>query len=313
MNEFELIKRFTAAFQVPPAPAGPGDDCALVRVSGHTVVTTDAVVEGVHFTRRTFSPADVGHKALAVNLSDLAAMGATPTWFLCALGLPEDFDVTSLQAVARGMARLAAVHGITLVGGNVTRSLQLTVTITAAGTAPRPLLRSGARPGDLLYVSGPLGDAAAGLEVLRLGGPWEAQRDQLVAAQRRPSPHLTWARLAARHASAGLDVSDGLLQDLGHLCAASGVGASLSARQVPVSEALLAFAGSSDRALDFALRGGDDYVLLVSVPRARQGAFERALARAGLSAFRLGAVERKAGVRVDGSRVRGSTGFVHFR
>ena len=146
MNEFERIARFTEAFEVLPAPFGPGDDCAVLPPSRQQVVTTDAVVEGVHFRRRTFSMADVGHKALAVNLSDLAAMGAVPTWFVCALGVPDDVSPQDLRALARGMSALAKVHGIRLVGGNVTGALQLSVTITAAGEVETPLLRSGGRP-----------------------------------------------------------------------------------------------------------------------------------------------------------------------
>jgi thiamine-monophosphate kinase len=312
MNEFELIKRFIAPFGAPSSPAGPGDDCAVLPPTRGSVVTTDAVVEGVHFTRRTFSLEDVGHKALAVNLSDLAAMAATPTWFVCALGLPADVETADVQALARGMAALAKVHGARLVGGNVTRSLQLSLTITAAGEARHPLLRSGAKPGDGVYVSGQLGDAAAGLELLREHATPSGDEARLIAAQRRPAPHLAWAHAAARDVSAAIDVSDGLLQDLGHLCLASGVGADLDSSALPISEALLSVSGSRARAADFALRGGEDYVVLATVPEARRTAFERRMGRAGLAAFRLGTTSRKAGVRLDGQPVGKRTGFVHF-
>jgi thiamine-monophosphate kinase len=312
MNEFELIKRFTAAFDVPPAPAGPGDDCAVLPPSrATTVVTTDALVEGVHFTRRTFSLEDIGHKALAVNLSDLAAMGASPTWFVCALGLPPDVDARDLRALAGGMSQLARAHRARLVGGNLTRSLQLTVTITAAGEVRRPLLRSGARAGDTIYLSGHVGDAGAGLTLLRRQQIVGAEGAVLLAAQRRPAPHLVWGRAAAAWASAAIDASDGLGQDLEHLCRASGVAATLASKQLPVSEALLAWAGSRARVLELALRGGEDYVLVVTVPAARRAAFERGMAAQGLSAFPVGLIARGAGVRVDGRKVKHS-GFLHF-
>jgi thiamine-monophosphate kinase len=312
MDEFGLIERFTRAFPAPKAPLGPGDDAAVLGPRPAEVVTVDALVEEVHFSRRTSSWEDVGHKALAVNLSDLAAMGAVPSWFLCALGLPRGLRGGQLDALAAGMARLAGVHGAQLVGGNVTRSSQLSVTITAAGTARRPLLRSGGRPGDVLYASGHLGDAAAGLQLLQRQRAVGLAQHPLVQAQRRPAPHLAYGRLAAAHASAAIDVSDGLLQDLGHLARASGVAARLDSEGVPVSDALLAWAGSRAAALELALRGGEDYVLVVAVSQARAARFERALRAAGLSALRLGSLARGEGVLLDGRRPRGRGGFQHF-
>ncbi len=306
MNEFELIGKFVAQFEVPKSPSGPGDDCAVIGKRGLSCVTTDAVVEGVHFTRRTFSLEDIGHKALAVNLSDLAAMGAVPDWFTVALGLPEDVNGADLTKLARGMSKLANAHGATLVGGNVTSSKQLSLTITAAGTLPsKPLLRSGAEVGDGLYVSGPLGDAAAGLECLREG----FNVKPLIAAQRRPSPHLAFAAHARKFASAAIDVSDGLAQDLGHLCTASGVGAELWSDAVPMSDALRDYA--SEQALDFALTGGEDYVLLISVRAAQTARFEAALEKVGLAAHRVGVVTVGESLTLDGRPLRGRLGFQH--
>jgi thiamine-monophosphate kinase len=314
VTEFEFIDAFTAAFAPPRAPFGPGDDCAvLAPTRAVTCVTTDALVEGVHFTRRTFRFEDVGHKALAANLSDLAAMGATPVWALCALGLPEDVSARDVKALARGMAALARVHGVALVGGNITRSLQLTVTLTLGGEVPRgrsPLLRSGARAGDVLYVSGFVGDAAAGLDLLSR----RAARvpEALALAQRRPSPHLAWARAAAPFGSAAIDVSDGLLQDLGHLARASGVGVDLEAQALPLSPALRA-AVSSEDARRFALTGGEDYVVVIAVPERRVGAFERAMARQAFDIHRLGRASAVPGLRVDGVAAREPLGFQHRR
>ncbi|MEW6430589.1 MAG: thiamine-phosphate kinase [Myxococcota bacterium] len=313
MNEFELIDAFVATFDAPPPPLGPGDDCAVLPPGRATIcVTTDALVEGVHFTRRTFRFEDVGHKALAVNLSDLAAMGARPTWALCALGLPADVTARDVKALGRGMAALARVHRVALVGGNVTRSLQLTVTVTAAGEVPRgrrALLRSGARPGDVVYASGFLGDAALGLELLTARRPVPRA---LAQAQRRPAPHLAWALCAAPFASAAIDVSDGLVQDLGHVCRASRVGVDLDGEALPISPALRG-AVSFERARRLALTGGEDYVVVATVPERRAEAFERAMARGGFDAHRLGRVSSVRGVRVDGRPHRGPGGFQHVR
>ncbi|MCC6332663.1 MAG: thiamine-phosphate kinase [Myxococcales bacterium] len=311
MNEFQLIDAFVAAFHPPPPPLGPGDDCAVLPPArALTCVTTDALVEGVHFTRRTFSFEDIGHKALAVNLSDLAAMGARPRWALCALGLPDGVNATELRAVAKGMAALAKVHGVELLGGNVTRAQQLSLTLTLGGVVPpgrQPLLRSGARPGDVLYTSGFLGDAAAALHLASHRRPVPRA---LALAQRRPSPHLAWGLAAAPFASSAVDVSDGLVQDLGHVCAASSAGAELERVALPLSPTLRE-AVPPPVAQRLALSGGEDYVLLVSVPARRATAFERAVAKRHLDAHRIGRISEVPGVRVDGLPFRGPGGFQH--
>lgn len=259
MSEFQLIERFLACFLRPSLALGPGDDCALLRVPAgrELAVTTDAVVEGVHFSS-AFSPEDIGHKALAVNLSDLAAMGAAPLAFQCALAFPPE-RARDIVRIGRGMAKLATSHDIQISGGNMTRASELSITITAMGLVKRgkALLRSGARPGDLLYVSGALGGAAAGLLP---GAP-----PPLVRRQRRPLPQTSLGMELVGVASACIDVSDGLVQDLGHLLAASGVGGWLDA--VPVEK------GATR---EQALTGGEDYVLLFTVPPPRVKALEAA-------------------------------------
>ncbi|HEY0882227.1 MAG TPA: thiamine-phosphate kinase, partial [Archangium sp.] len=225
MDEFGLIEVFTRQFDVAPSPRGPGDDCAVLPRQGPSCVTTDAIVDGVHFTRKTFSFEDIGHKALAVNLSDLAAMGATPRWFTVALGLPDDVSAKDLAKLGRGMSALARTHGVELIGGNVTESRQLSLTLTLSGELEgAAMLRSGARPGDALYVSGPLGEASAGLV-----------HHAISEAQRRPTPHVAFGQFARRFASACIDVSDGLAQDLGHVCKASGVGANVWRDALPLT------------------------------------------------------------------------------
>ena len=295
---------------------GPGDDCAVVRVrAGPLCVTTDAVVEGVHFRRADGPLEDVGHKALAVNLSDLAAMGAQPTWFVCALAAPA-LRLEEVRALGRGMAALAKRFGVALVGGNVTRAQQLSLTVTAAGrpAGAAALLRSGGRPGQLLYVSGTLGAARLGLTSLQ--GRGRGRRfPRAEDRQRRPEPRVRLWLLAARYASAAIDVSDGLAQDLGWLLAASGVGADVEAVRLPVdAEVRTAFAPG--RALQTALEGGEDYELLLAVPATRAAAFERACVGAGEVVTRIGRLRRGRGLRLVDARGRASRrragGFDHF-
>ena len=294
LGEQALIDAFLGPFRPAPSPRGPGDDCAVLP-SGKArfCVTTDALVEGVHFTRAHFSLQDVGHKALAVNLSDLAAMGARPTWFLCALGLPRGTTQGEVRALGSGMAALARKHRIALVGGNVTLAGELSLTLTAAGEASRPLLRQGGRPGDLLYISGSLGDARAGLAVLRQGKGSKS----LAFRQRRPTPRVGLGLIAARHASAAIDLSDGLGRDLETLCIASRVGAEVTLARLPVSRALERFAGGPSAAWGWAAAGGEDYELLLAVPPRGARAFERAVG-ASVKVTEVGRLTTLGGVRL---------------
>lgn len=295
LGEFGLIRDFTRALPLAGEGVllGPGDDAALLRPPpGEALVATvDAVEEGVHFDGR-FTPADVGWKALAVNLSDLAAMGARPLWALVALGVPPGTPAARLAGVARGLGACARRHGIAVVGGNVTRAPGLSVTVTAVGAvaARRALRRDGARPGDVVLVSGALGEAALGLE------PGAAPA--LARRQRRPSPRLALGRALAGLASAAVDVSDGLVQDLGHLCQASGVGASLRLAELPLSAAYRrATAGRADPWAP-ALSGGEDYELCVTVPLRRLPAALAAARAARTPLTAVGTVTRARGVQV---------------
>ncbi|WP_309894361.1 thiamine-phosphate kinase [Archangium sp.] len=310
-GEFALIDTFLSHFPRARVPVGPGDDCAVLRPSrGAQCITTDAVVEDVHFTRAWFTPEDIGHKALAVNLSDLASMGAEPSWFVCALALPKDFPRSALRGVAKGMSALAREHGIALVGGNFTSAREVSITLTAAGELSPgsvPITRAGGRAGDVLYVSGTLGDARLGLQQLQAG----QRRSGPITRQKRPVPRVALGRLAARFASAGLDLSDGLAQDLGHLCTASKVGAELELERLPLSRAVRASLGAEG-----ALAGGEDYELLLAVPPARTSAFERACARAGEAVTRIGRLTPGPRGHVqdaEGRSLRLPAGFDHFR
>lgn len=317
-SEFQLIERFTSAFRLegPGVVAGPGDDCALTRPRpGHLLVSkVDQVVEGVHFGA-AFRPEEIGHKALAVALSDLAAAGAEARWFLVAIALREGLSPAFVGAVARGMARLAARANATLIGGNFTAAAQLSIAVTALGEV-RPehaLRRSGARPGDRLFVSGVLGEAALGVRLLAAGRP--RRPGPAARAQLTPEPRVRLGPIAGRHASAAVDVSDGLLQDLGHLCARSGVGATIHAAALPLGREVAALGAEG---LRLALTGGEDYELLLAVPPARAAALRRAAARIGETLTEIGVVDEAPGLRVldEAGRtlpVPARRGWEHFR
>ena len=313
-SELELIEVFLRAFPPARARVGPGDDAAVLGPERHPLcVTTDAVVEDVHFRLGTFSFADIGHKALAVNLSDLAAMGATPAWFVCAIqGPAETLTRTAVSALGRGMAALARRHRISLVGGNFSRAAALSLTLTVTGTLPggRALLRRGARAGDQLYVSGTLGEARRGLWELEQG----VRMGPAVRRQRRPAPRLALGRLARSFAHAGLDVSDGLLRDLGHLCEASGVGAEVELARLPRSAGMRRHPEQAE----LLTAGGEDYELLLAVPPRRCQAFERACRVAKERVTQIGTCVRTRGVVLldpRGQPVLGGarSGFDHFR
>ncbi|MGC3999798.1 MAG: thiamine-phosphate kinase [Anaeromyxobacter sp.] len=263
MTEFELISRFTSRLPLDGEGVrlGVGDDAALLRPpAGEVLVTTvDMVVEGVHFDDR-FTPADVGWKALAVNLSDLAAMGARPLWALVSLALPPGIAPARLDGLAQGLAACARPHAVAVVGGNVSRARELSVAVTVIGSVPEKLAltRGGARPGDLLLASGSFGGAALGLRPRASAA--------LARRQRRPEPRVALGRALAGVARAAIDVSDGLVQDLEHLCDASGVGAVVDVRRVPVDAAVRRAARGLPDPDQPALAGGEDYELLVAVP-----------------------------------------------
>ncbi|MFN0062871.1 MAG: thiamine-phosphate kinase [Myxococcaceae bacterium] len=314
LKEDALIQRFTAPFGVPRAPFGPGDDAALLSSQrGETCVTTDSVVEGVHFTRSHFSLADIGYKALAVNLSDLAAMGARPSWFLCSLALPTAVSAREVSALAAGMAPLARAVGITLVGGNLTRAKQLSLTLTCAGEVPRgsAMRRDTARAGEKLYVTGTLGDARLGLMQLRAG----QRKGAAIRRQKRPLPRLRAGQLARPWVSAGMDISDGLAVDLIRFCKASGVGAEIEAAALPISRALRSGLPSPMERVHCAVLGGEDYELLLAVSPKAARKFETALREAGVGVTEVGSLVRRPHVvfhGAGGKRLHIKGGFDHF-
>jgi thiamine-monophosphate kinase len=331
MDEFELINRFFATDRVVRADVdlGIGDDGALTTMAGSgagLVLATDTIVSGVHFPPG-ISPACIGHRALAVNLSDLAAMGAEPAWALLALTTPS-VDERWLAGFAEGLLDLAAMHAVALIGGDTTRGDTLTITVTAVGLVPPALAirRSGARAGDLVCVTGTPGDAAAGLDLARQSDPDGVDtRDTSVEAWLRhrflrPVPRVSCGLRLREHASAAIDISDGLLADAHKLASASGVRIEIDVAQLPCSPSLLSWAGRP-RAEALALLGGDDYELLFTLPPAYSGRLvELAQAcgaqltmigrvRAAEDALPSGAVALRDGRPID----LDTAGYRHFR
>jgi len=301
MGEFDLIARFFAR-PVRRSPLGVGDDCALLQPAPgmQLAVSTDMLVEGRHFLS-TVDPRRLGHKALAVNLSDLAACGARPLAFTLSLSLPQ-VDEAWLAGFAAGLFALAEAHDCELVGGDTTRG-PLCIDITVFGEVPpgSALLRSGAAAGDDLWVSGTLGDARLALEAFR--GTVSLPQEVFAAARDRlelPAPRVALGLALRGVATAAIDVSDGLLGDLGHVLARSGVGATV---EVPAVEQLF---GTSRLGLrlppqqlqSLVLAGGDDYELAFTVPRERRAAVEAAAAQAGTPVARIGNIDAEPGLRV---------------
>ena len=305
--EFRLIDRIRerTAQGREDVRLGIGDDAALVAppLGQEIAVSIDTLVEGVHFPHGT-AAADIGWKSLAVNLSDLAAMGASPAWALLALTLPPqaaEHHAQFIDEFAKGFAQLAQPHRLALIGGDTTRG-NLTVSVAVHGFVPpgKALTRAGARAGDLVLVTGTLGDAAAGLRLLQQGvriDEGDGRAAYLIERLNRPTPRLAAGLALRERASACIDVSDGLLADLGHLCAASGLGAEIEAPLLPRSSMLL---GSFDdaSARDFALTGGDDYELCFTVPPARVAEVQTDLVRMGCGATRIGRMVEGHDVRV---------------
>ncbi len=308
MGEFELIERYfrrpvaraVLAHQEPSRVAlGIGDDCALLAPAPgmQLAVSTDMLVEGRHFLP-TVDPFKLGHKALAVNLSDLAACGARPMAFSLALALPR-VDEAWLEGFARGLFALADAHGCELVGGDTTQG-PLNICITVFGQVPagQALLRSGARAGDDLYVSGTLGDARLGLELLRgqLALP-AAVADAARARLEQPTPRVALGQALRGIATSAIDVSDGLAGDLGHILQQSGVGARIESGAV-LGLLAAAVVLPDDRRLELVLAGGDDYELAFTAPATARAAVQSAAAAAATPVTRIGAIQAEPGLRL---------------
>jgi thiamine-monophosphate kinase len=318
VSEFDLIQQFfaRATGQRDDVPLGIGDDCALLEVPpGRALaVSVDTLVEGRHFLAGC-DPEALGHKALAVNLSDLAAMGAEPAWATLALTLPVA-DTGWLAAFMAGFSALAGEYRVQLVGGDTTRGpLSITVQVHGFVDVARALRRSAGRAGDHLFLSGTVGDASLALEWLQRGGPAPPAMAGLRERLDRPQPRLDLGMWLLGRARAAIDVSDGLAADLGHICEASGLGAVIELARLPLSEPVAAACARGD--WRHALAGGDDYELLFSVEPAQVEGLLEACRQAGHSVQEIGRLVEDNGIALvypDGRVSREiPDGFDHFR
>jgi len=314
--EFDLIARhFTRA--TPGAVLGVGDDCALLAPTPgmQLAVSSDMLLEGRHFSPQD-SPAGLGHKSLAVNLSDLAAMGATPRWATLAIALPEENDAW-LTAFARGFFRIADQHGIELVGGDTTRGT-LAISITVMGEVPpgQALRRDGAKVGDDVWVCGVIGSAALAL-AYRQGRLFMEQIDaaRVLPALYLPTPRIELGLVLRGLASSAIDISDGLLGDLGHILERSHVGATLEFSALPTLPVTQAYLHEAV-ARDCVLAGGDDYELCFTAPASKRNAVLAAAASAGVTVTRIGHIHAEPGLTVNDANGQplhvDKTGYDHF-
>lgn len=314
--EFDLIaKHFTRA--TPGAVLGVGDDCALLAPTPGMLlaVSSDMLLEGRHFSPQD-SPAGLGHKSLAVNLSDLAAMGATPRWATLAIALPDENDAW-LTAFARGFFRMADMHGIELVGGDTTRGA-LTISITVMGEVPpgQALRRDGAQVGDDIWVSGVIGSAALAL-AYRQGRLFMEQIDaaKVLPALYLPTPRIELGMALRGLASSAIDISDGLLGDLGHILERSRVGATLEFSALPTLPVVQAYQHEAV-ARECVLAGGDDYELCFTAPTGQRNAVLAAAASTGVAVTRIGYIHAEPGLTVIDAEGQplpvDKTGYDHF-
>ena len=317
-GEFELIRDYfqQQAVQRSDVQLGIGDDGAVVSVAAdkQLVLVMDTMVAGVHFPLQT-AAYDLGWKALAVNLSDLAAMGAEPAWLTLALTLPQS-DPQWLESFSRGLFDLASACNIQLIGGDTTRG-PLSITVQAHGLVKtgQALLRSGAQIGDRIYVSGHPGEAALGLQLLQSGQSLHPYYESLLSRLNRPEPRLKLGRALVGIASACIDISDGLLADLQHILQASGVGAELRLDQLPLSDAYRA-AVEPGQLHNAALSGGDDYELLFTVAKQHQAALDKLMQQSECVLTCIGEIIPGSHIQcldADGNRyLPERLGFVHF-
>jgi thiamine-monophosphate kinase len=295
---------------------GPGQDCAVIRCGGRRYLfTVDAVVEGVHFERGWFSARQLGRKSFLVNASDAAAMGGRPRFCVVSLAVPATYAVRDLTALQAGIVEAASQAGAVVVGGNLTRAQQLSVAIALLAEAPKRIVtRRGARRGDRIYVTGTLGDAALGCRTL--SGETRHRAAQPVRRFREPCPRLRAGQILVDSgiAAAMIDVSDGLVQDLGHICQESAVGAVIRTSEVPVSPTYRRVLGVD---ATLALHGGEDYELLWTVPQRHVKRLARMRRRLGCPISCIGEIVAGRGVCLIGADGRvvhlNATGYDHFR
>jgi len=302
LGERAIIARITSRLAMPPwVVVGPGDDAAVIKPARGAldVLTTDALVDGIHFDLRFVPPDAVGYRALAVNLSDLAAMGAEPRTALLSLLVPDDLNVGTIDGLMDGLLALASQYRVALIGGNISRTTgPLTIDVTATGSVrPRRVLtRSGARPGDEVYVTGTLGNAATGLELLRAGDTADSTQRGCVERYLRPDPRVRAGMLLGRNraASSCMDLSDGLGDAVRQIAEASDVGLTIDAAELPVADEVKKWHLDKCRnLLQTVASGGDDYELLFTSRPSQRGRFRSVIKQLGdLRVTRIGVVTK---------------------
>jgi thiamine-monophosphate kinase len=329
IGEFGFIRRISRGCLIRPDGVirGIGDDAAAFRTDGRLVslITTDLLVERVHFLRDAISGCDLGYKSLAVNLSDIAAMGGSAREAFVSIAIPEGCELAYLEDVFQGMKDLGRKYAVNILGGDTTRSLcDLIINVAVYGVVAEDemLTRDAARPGDVIFSTGCLGDSRAGLHLILEGAPADTPELQtLLAAHRRPEPHLPEGRLLASTPGvrAAIDISDGLSSDLGHIVEESRVGALVYARELPVSESLRFFCRRFERSpLEYTLSGGEDYTLLLTAAAERAADIARAFQAAfGRPLYAIGQITDSPGMQLMDERGNiipiAPSGWDHFK
>ena len=321
LNEESIVSliadMLTGQAQRPDVILGVGDDCALLKGCGTLAATTDLLIDQVHFSTAYMSPYEIGYRAMAANLSDLAAMGARPAYGLLSLGLTANPTATLVRELLSGLLELAARHGLTLVGGDTVKAGDLTINLCLLGQVETPLTRDNAKPGDSILVTGPLGLSAAGLACLQNGLAESRELPSLIQAHKMPLPRLAAGLALAESGLAGavMDISDGLATDLARMCQCSQVGAVVDAGRIPLTPALLHAARLLKHdALNWALRGGEDFELLITC-RAQDEAALLGLLQPHCTPYCIGRIQAEPGVFLDqhGQLMEiGMQGFDHF-
>lgn len=313
MDEFALIDCFFNSISPERTDVvfGIGDDAACLQVPQglQLLLSCDTLVADVHFCQ-TWDAYDIACKAVMVNVSDIAAMGGTPCWVTLALTLPE-INTPWLQRFSQGLCDSLHRFNIALIGGDTTRG-PLSMTLTIHGLVPegKAVRRSGAKVGDKIYLSGELGAAALAVSFLATKGSDDADMAVLLKKLQHPHPRVDLSPYLQAYATAAIDISDGLSADLNHICVASHVGACLDLESIPVHPLVKAYQGAN--ALDFALSGGDDYELCFTVSPEHETLLLDSLAKAGLSCYLIGEIEREVGLRSRKGALLNVQGYQHF-
>jgi thiamine-monophosphate kinase len=317
MNEFSLINQYFKSIPVKRADVllGIGDDAACLEIPNgmNLLVSTDTLVSGVHFLPQ-WNAYDIACRAVMVNVSDMAAMGAQPCWVTQALTLPF-FDKNWLDSFSQGLNDSLNQYNIDLIGGDTTHG-PLSITFTVMGLAPsgQSIQRSGAKPGDVIVVSGQLGAAALAIKLLDEENLPAADREELMSYLLHPKPRVDFIQLLRLYAHAAIDISDGLSADLNHICVASGVGACLTREAIPVHPLLTKYLGN--QAVDLALRGGDDYELCFTVSAQHLNSLMAEVNQIGLLCYPIGLIEERPGLRIKTSdsvcEELTPSGYLHF-